>query len=95
MIYIDEVIVLNFIIDYLLLLFTSMLLKLNVRKYKLIISSIFGEISILYLFFDMNYILLIIFKICICEVKKVKRESFIRKRGSDYANKIGIRWREN
>ena len=68
MIYIDEVIVLNFIIDYLLLLFTSMLLKLNVRKYKLIISSIFGEISILYLFFDMNYILLIIFKICICSV---------------------------
>ena len=39
MIYIDEVIVLNFIIDYLLLLFTSMLLKLNVRKYKLIIEE--------------------------------------------------------
>ena len=54
MIYIDEVIVLNFIIDYLLLLFTSMLLKLNVRKYKLIISSIFGEISILYLLLDIN-----------------------------------------
>lgn len=68
MIYIDEVIILNFIIDYLLLLFTSYILKLNIKKYKLVLSSIFGEISILYLFISMNNIILVIFKIFICSI---------------------------
>ena len=68
MVYIDEVIILNFIIDYLLLLFTSYVLKLNTLKYKLFLSSLFGEISILYLFFDMNNLFLILFKLSICSV---------------------------
>ena len=66
MIYIDEVIILNFIIDYLLLLCTSCILKLNTKRYKLILSAFFGEISILYLFINISNVFLILFKLIIC-----------------------------
>ena len=68
MIYIDEVIILNFIIDYLLLLCTSCILKLNTKRYKLILSAVFGEISILYLFINISNVFLILFKLIICIV---------------------------
>ena len=68
MIYIDEVIILNFIIDYLLLYCTSCILKLNTKRYKLILSAFFGEISILYLFINISNVFLILFKLIICIV---------------------------
>ena len=65
MIYIDELILLNFIIDFLILKSTSKILKLNTTTLKIVISSLFGEISILYLFVNLNNIELTIFKLLI------------------------------
>ena len=65
MIYIDELIMLNFIIDFLILKTTSSILKLNTKTSRLIISSIVGEISLLYLFVSFNNIELTLFKLFI------------------------------
>ncbi len=65
MIYIDELIMLNFIIDFLILKTTSSILKLNTKTSRLIISSIVGEISLLYLFVSFNNIELTLFKLLI------------------------------
>ena len=65
MIYIDEVLLLNFIIDYILIDFTSNVLKINTKLIRKILSCLIGEISILYLFIDFNNNLLIIFKLLI------------------------------
>ncbi len=65
MIYIDELVILNFIIDFLILKATSSILKLNTKTSRLIISSIVGEISILYLFINFNNIELALFKLSI------------------------------
>lgn len=65
MIYIDELIILNFLIDFLILKTTSSILKLNTKTSRLIISSIAGEISLLYLFINFNNIELTLFKLSI------------------------------
>ncbi len=65
MIYIDELIILNFIIDYILIDFTSNILKINISLKRKILSCLYGEISILYLFINLNNLFLIIFKIFI------------------------------
>ena len=65
MIYIDELIILNFIIDFLILKTTSKILKINTTTLRIVISSIFGEISLLYLFIKLNNIELSIFKLLI------------------------------
>lgn len=65
MIYIDELIILNFIIDFLILKTTSKILKLNVTTLRIILSSLFGEISLLYLFVNLNNLELTIFKLLI------------------------------
>lgn len=65
MIYIDELIMLNFIIDFLILKTASSILKLNTKTSRLIISSIVGEISLLYLFVSFNNIELTLFKLLI------------------------------
>lgn len=65
MIYIDELLILNFIIDFLILKTTSKVLKLNIKNYRIILSSLVGEISILYLFINFNNIELTIFKLII------------------------------
>ena len=63
MIYIDELIFLNFIIDYILIDFTSNILKINISVKRKILSCLSGEISILYLFINLNNLFLILFKI--------------------------------
>ena len=65
MIYIDELIILNFIIDFLILKTTRSILKLNAKTSRLIISSVVGEISLLYLFINFNNIELTLFKLLI------------------------------
>ena len=66
MIYLDEFILLNFIIDYILLNCLKDLLKINTRKYRLFLSSLIGEITILSLFFKLNNHLIFIINIIIC-----------------------------
>ena len=65
MIYIDELLLLNFIIDYILLDFTSNILKISSTIIRKIIACLVGELSILYLFIDFNNFTLTIFKLFI------------------------------
>lgn len=63
--YIENIIILNFVIDYILLKSTSIILKNNIKNINIIYSCLFGEISLLYLFININYFIMIIFKIII------------------------------
>lgn len=64
-IYLDLVMMLNFIIDFLLLMTVSIILKRNVSINRLLIGSFIGGISILFLFININSIELFIYKIII------------------------------
>ena len=64
-IYIDELFLLNFIIDFLILLTESITLKYVVNIKKIIISALLGSVSLLVLFIQMNNITLLLFKIII------------------------------
>ena len=66
MIYIDEYLLINFVFNYLLLYVTSSILKINVNRINIIISSLISELSIISLFINMNYILNLLFKIVLC-----------------------------
>lgn len=63
--YIDELLLLNFIIDYILLSTLSKILKINVTNKKILLGSLVGEISILYLFLNTNNLILWLFKISV------------------------------
>ncbi|MBR1417037.1 MAG: sigma-E processing peptidase SpoIIGA [Bacilli bacterium] len=62
-IYIDLLIALNLIYDFLILKVVSIVLKRNTNNMRIFIASIIGEISILFLVLNFNYILLFICKI--------------------------------
>ena len=64
-IYLDLLMILNFFIDFLLLLTVSLILKRNVSIIRIILGAFFGGISILFLFFNINSISLFILKILI------------------------------
>ncbi len=64
-IYVDFVLFLNFMIDLLLLLGVSIILKRNVGINRIILGAFFGSLSILFLFFNIDNFLLMIFKILI------------------------------
>ncbi len=63
--YIDEFIILNFIIDYIILSSLSSILKLNTTNKRILLSSLIGEISIISLFFNMNYLLYFLFQLIV------------------------------
>jgi stage II sporulation protein GA (sporulation sigma-E factor processing peptidase) len=62
-IYIDVVIILNFIFDYFILRTVNLVLKRNISKRRLLLGALTGEISIILLLFNYNIIILLIFKI--------------------------------
>ena len=62
-IYIDLLIILNFIYDYLILKVVAIVLKRNIKNIRIIVASLLGELSILLLIFNYNYIFLLISKI--------------------------------
>lgn len=64
-IYIDLIMILNFFIDFILLLTVSLILKRNIKLNKLILGAFVGGLSILFLFFNINSFLLFLFKIII------------------------------
>ncbi len=64
-IYLDLLILLNFTIDFLLLLTVSFTLKRKTNLLRIFLAALIGEISLLYLFVPMNEIILFIFKIFI------------------------------
>jgi len=64
-IYLDLVMILNFAIDFILLLTVSLILKRNVKLTRIMLGAFIGGLSILFLFFNINSFLLFIFKILI------------------------------
>ncbi len=62
-IYLDLLFFLNFIFDFIILLLVNIVLKRNVSWKRLLLSSLFGEISILFLIFNYNYLILFVSKI--------------------------------
>ena len=64
-IYLDIVLIINFFFDFILLLCVSLILKRNTKLNRIILSSFFGGLSILFLFLKINSFELFIFKIFI------------------------------
>ena len=64
-VYIDLVILLNIMFDYLLLTTTSYILKRNVSFKKILLGSLVGGISILFLFVRLNNFTLFLFKVIV------------------------------
>ncbi|MBQ7789634.1 MAG: sigma-E processing peptidase SpoIIGA [Bacilli bacterium] len=62
--YIEKIIFLNFIIDYIILKTLSKLLKIQTNNKKLLTSSLIGEITLIYLF-EINELVILISKIII------------------------------
>ena len=64
-IYLDLVIIINFIFDLILLMSINYILRRNVKWYRLILSGLFGTITIFALFIKMSRLTLIIYKFII------------------------------
>ena len=64
-VYLDLIMILNFFIDFILLLTVSIVLKRKVNIKKIILGAFVGGLSILFLFFIFNNFLLFIFKLII------------------------------
>lgn len=83
-VYVDGLLFLNFFFDFILLLTTSIVLKRNVKMFRIILGAFFGSLSILVLFFKVNSIELFVIKIylsflmCIVTFGYRSFKSFIR-----------------
>lgn len=64
-VYVDAVLLLNFLIDLMLLITVKVTLKRNVKFYKLIVSAFLGSLSVLLLFIKLNSLTLFLIKIAI------------------------------
>ncbi len=64
-IYLDLIMILNFFIDFILLLSVSLILKRNIKLTKLMLGAFIGGVSILILFFNVNSISLFMIKFLI------------------------------
>lgn len=63
--YIDLIILLNIFLDFFLLFSVSLLLRRNIKLYKILLGAIMGGVSIISLFISFNSITLFIFKVFI------------------------------
>lgn len=64
-IYLDLIFIINFIFDMLLLLTVKIVLKRNIKLYRLILGGLFGGLSIFLLFIKINSFELFLFKLII------------------------------
>ena len=64
-VYLDMIMILNFCIDFILLLSVSLILKRNIKLTRIMLGAFIGGISILFLFFNMNSFVLFILKFII------------------------------
>lgn len=62
MVYIDLLLVVNFVIDFLVLLSVKKILRRNVKIVKLIFAATFGELSLILLFINLNNFILLLIK---------------------------------
>ena len=65
LIYIDEYIIINFIIDYIILKTDKTILKINVLNRRIILACIVSNISIITLFVNFNYLLSVLLKLLV------------------------------
>lgn len=70
-IYLDALILLNYIFDYLILYTTKLTLKRNTSLKRLFLASLFGEVSIFLLILNYNYLILIISKLSIAIIMNI------------------------
>ena len=68
MIYIDEYIFFNFIIDYILLITLGKTIKTNIKKYRIILSCLVSQISVISILFSLNNYILFLLKLIICSL---------------------------
>ena len=64
-VYVDLILILNFIIDFLILITISIILRRNAKLKRILLSTLVGTLSILVLFFNMNNFVLFIFKLAL------------------------------
>lgn len=64
-VYVDIVILLNFFIDFLIILTVSYILKRNIKIKRIILGALTGSISIIFLFIKLNNYQLFIYKVLI------------------------------
>ena len=64
-VYVDLILILNFIIDFLILITISIILRRNAKLKRILLSTLVGTLSILVLFFNMNNFVLLIFKLAL------------------------------
>ena len=64
-VYLDIIFIVNLIFDFIILLSVSIVLKRNVKLYRIIIGSIFGSLSLIILFIRFNKIELILYKLIV------------------------------
>lgn len=64
-IYIDLVMIMNFIFDFVLLVSVNYILRRNVKWMRLVLSSLFGTVTLLILFIPFNNITMIIYKLLV------------------------------
>lgn len=64
-IYLDLIFITNFIFDFIILLVSSLILKRNIKVYKIILGALFGSITLLSLFIRFNTFTLFLFKIVV------------------------------
>lgn len=62
-VYLDLILLLNFVIDFLILLTVSIILRRNAKIKRILFASFIGTISILVLFVELSSILLFVFKL--------------------------------
>ena len=65
-IYLDIVFIINFLLDFNILYIVNKVLNRNSSFKKIILSSLFGEITLLFLFINISSILLFLIKIILC-----------------------------
>ncbi len=61
-VYLDLILILNFLFDFIILLAVSLLLKRNSKIYKVVLGALFGSITTLTLFIPLSSLTLFIFK---------------------------------
>jgi len=75
-VYVDLVLILNIAMDFLLLLATSVILKRNIKFYRIILGGIAGGISIIFLFLNLNNLELFLFKLIVSTIMVLITFSF-------------------
>ncbi len=64
-VYLDLILIVNFLFDFIILLSTSILLKRNIKIFKIILGALFGSLTTISLFIKLNSIELFLFKFII------------------------------